>query len=66
MKNRYHSIPEIMSSELFNEITTQPEKTQKIIYDPEVERFLEIVEFLQENGREPYRVQDDLRERSLA
>ncbi|MGP5093438.1 GIY-YIG nuclease family protein [Staphylococcus equorum] len=66
MKNRYHSIPEIMSSELFNEITTQPEKTQKIIYDPEVERFLEIVEFVQENGREPYRVQDDLRERSLA
>lgn len=55
-----------MSSELFNEITTQPEKTQKIIYDPEVERFLEIVEFVQENGREPYRVQDDLRERSLA
>lgn len=66
MKNRYRSITEIIASELFNEITTQPEKAQKIIYDPEVERFLEIVEFVKENGREPYRVQDDFGERSLA
>lgn len=66
MNSRYHSVNEIMNSELFNEITTQPKKPQKATYDPEVERFLEIVEFVKENGREPYKVQTDLSERSLA
>lgn len=66
MNSRYHSINEIMNSELFNEITTQLKKVQKVTYDPEVESFLEIVEFVKENGREPYKVQNDLSERSLA
>src|SRR5690625_67339 len=66
MNNRYRSINEIMDSELFNEITTQSKKLQKVIYDHEVERFIEIVEFVKENGREPYRVPNDLVERSLA
>lgn len=66
MLNRYQSINEIMSSDLFNEITTQPKKSPKIIYDPEVEKFLEIVHFVKENGREPYKVPTDLVERSLA
>lgn len=66
MSSRYHSINEIMNSELFKEITTQPKESKKITYDPQVERFLEIVEFVKENGREPYKVQDDLSERGLA
>lgn len=66
MNNRYHSIAEIIDSELFKVITAQSQKPNKVIFDPEVERFLEIVEFVKEYGREPYKVQDDLGERKLA
>lgn len=64
--NRYRSIDEVMDSLLFNEITTPPRKTQKVQYDPEVIKFLEIVDFVKENGREPYKVPNNLAERSLA
>ncbi|MDP4086164.1 MAG: GIY-YIG nuclease family protein [Bacillota bacterium] len=66
MANRYYSIDEIFNSLLFNEITTVPKKAPKIQYDLEVEKFLEIVDFVKENGREPYKVPTDLTERSLA
>lgn len=66
MANRYRSIDEIMKSSLFNEITTPPKKAPKVQYDPEVEKFIEIVDFVKENGREPYKVPTDLAERSLA
>jgi len=66
MGSRYQSIDEVMNSLLFNEITTPPKKAPEILYDPEVERFLEIVDFVKENGREPYRTPTDLMERSLA
>lgn len=66
MANRYHSIDEIMDSPLFNEITTLPKKAPTIQYDLEVERFLEIVEFVKEHGREPQKVPNDLAERKLA
>lgn len=66
MGNRYRSIDEVMNSVLFNEITTQPKKATKVMYDPEIERFLEIVDFVRENGREPYRTPTDLMERGLA
>lgn len=66
MANRYHSIDEIMDSSLFDEITTPPKKAPKIQYDLEVEKFLEIVDFVRENGREPEKVPSDLIERSLA
>lgn len=66
MTNRYHSINEIMDSLLFTEITTTPKTTTKVRYDNEVEKFLEIVDFIKENGREPYKVPSDLAERSLA
>lgn len=55
-----------MESQLFYQITTPPKKTQKAQYDPEVEKFLEIIEFVKENGREPQKVPTDLTERSLA
>ncbi|WP_071461366.1 GIY-YIG nuclease family protein [Bacillus massilinigeriensis] len=66
MANRYRSIDEIMDSLLFTEITTPPRKSPKVQYDHEVEKFLEIVDFVKENGREPYKVPTDLTERSLA
>lgn len=66
MANRYHSIDEIMDSSLFDEITTPPKKAAKVLYDLEVERFLEIVDFVRETGREPEKVPSDLVERSLA
>ncbi|MGG0739564.1 GIY-YIG nuclease family protein [Niallia taxi] len=66
MTNRYHSISEIMDSMLFSEITTPPKKAPKVQYDPEVEKFLEIVDFVKEHGCEPRKVPTDLVERSLA
>ena len=66
MANRYISIDEIMSSTLFDDIITPPQKEHRIQYDSEVEKFIEIVNFVKENGREPYKVNDNLIERSLA
>ncbi|WP_081388420.1 GIY-YIG nuclease family protein [Paenibacillus odorifer] len=66
MENRYHSINEIIDSLLFTEITTPPKKTPKFQYNSEVEKFLEIIEFVKKNGREPQKVPTDLAERSLA
>ncbi|EJR57590.1 hypothetical protein IIM_00197 [Bacillus cereus VD107] len=66
MANRYHSIDEIMTSAMFAEITTPPKKAPKVQYDLEVENFLEIVDFVKENGCEPQKVPTDLAERSLA
>ena len=66
MANRYHSIDEIFNSSLFNEITTTPKRAARVQYDLEVEKFLEIVDFVKENGREPYKDPNDLTERSLA
>lgn len=66
MENRYDSIESIMASSLFSEITTTHKKTTKINYDPEVEKFLEVVDFVKVNGREPKKATTDLAERSLA
>lgn len=55
-----------MGSLLFNEITTRSYKAPKVQYDQEVEKFLEIVEFVKEHGREPQKVPTNLIERSLA
>lgn len=66
MANRYHSINEIMGSPLFNEITALPKKAPKVQYDREIERFLEIVDFVKEHGHEPQKNPTDLAERKLA
>ncbi|KKB33784.1 GIY-YIG nuclease family protein [Bacillus thermotolerans] len=66
MANRYYSIDEIINSALFDKITTPPKKVQKVHYNPEAEKFLEIVEFVKKHGREPQKVPNDLVERSLA
>ncbi|MEI2329568.1 GIY-YIG nuclease family protein [Priestia megaterium] len=66
MANRYHSIDEIMDSSLFTEITKPPKKAPKFQYDVEVEKFLEIVDFVKVNGREPQKIPTNLAERSLA
>src|SRR5699024_193286 len=49
-----------------DEITAPPKKAPKVQYDLEVERFLEIIEFVKEKGREPEKVPTDLAERRLA
>ncbi|MFC7062619.1 GIY-YIG nuclease family protein [Halobacillus seohaensis] len=66
MANRYNSIEEIMKSLLFTEITVTPKKVPEIQNDLEVEKFIEIVDFVKENGHEPYKVPNELYERSLA
>jgi len=66
MANRYHSIDEIMESSLFDELTTPPKKTPRVQYDPEVEKFIEIVDFVREHGREPQKDPTAIAERSLA
>lgn len=66
MNNRYHSIDEIMKSDLFEDITSKTKKINKVSYDPEIEKFREIIDFVKENGREPYKVDDNWEERKLA
>lgn len=66
MGNRYNSVDDIFNSELFNELTVTPKKTTSVQYDLEVEKFLEVINFVKENGREPYKVPNNLAERSLA
>lgn len=66
MNNRYHSLSDIMNSDLFNDITFKAKTPKKVIYDVEVENFLEIVKFVKENNREPYKVEDNWDERKLA
>lgn len=66
MANRYHSIDEIMNSSLFTEITTPSKKAPIVQYAPEVEKFLEIVDFVKEQGREPQKNLTNIAERNLA
>lgn len=66
LANRYRSINEIIESSLFDEITAPSKSAPKVQYDLEAERFLEIVNFVKENGREPEKVPTDLAERRLA
>lgn len=66
MNNRYHSIDEIMKSDLFEDITSKTKKINKVSYDPEIEKFREIIDFVKENGREPYKVDNNWEERKLA
>ncbi len=65
MNNRYQSIDEIMNSDLFEDITSKTKKINKVSYDPEIEKFREIIDFVKENG-EPYKVDDNWEERKLA
>lgn len=67
MQNRYHSIQEILSSDLFDELTFEEKKqTSKLTYDMEIKKFIEVVNFVKEYGREPYKNQENLTERKLA
>lgn len=68
MDKRYSSLDDIMNSDLFDQITAPSRKQKQIFYDLEVENFMEIVKFYQENGREPEKTNDSTRlsERTLA
>ena len=68
MDKRYSSLDDIMNSDLFDQITAPSRKQKQIFYDLEVEKFMEIVKFYQENGREPEKTNDSTRlsERTLA
>ncbi|MGL9730583.1 GIY-YIG nuclease family protein [Enterococcus sp. DIV0756] len=67
MTKRYNSLEEIMRSALFDQIVTLDKKVVSF-YDPEVEKFNEIVQFYKKHGREPKRTTDlaRLSERGLA
>ncbi|KMP20391.1 hypothetical protein TU49_11000 [Bacillus cereus] len=68
MDKRYLSFDEVMNSSLFNQIVTPPKKSKVSSFDPEVEKFMEIVDFIKENGREPEKTTDmsRIKERGLA
>lgn len=66
MDNRYNTITDILNSPLFNDITFEDKKPKKAVYDSELEKFLEIIDFVKENNREPYKVDDNWDERKLA
>ncbi|MBX4223319.1 GIY-YIG nuclease family protein, partial [Enterococcus faecium] len=68
MDKRFSSIDDIMNSDLFDQIVAPSRKQKQVFYDPEVESFMEIVKFYQENGREPEKTNDFARlsERTLA
>ena len=53
MDKRFSSIDDIMNSDLFDQIVAPSRKQKQVFYDTEVENFMEIVKFYQENGREP-------------
>ncbi|ADH98291.1 GIY-YIG nuclease family protein [Salisediminibacterium selenitireducens] len=66
MESRYFSIVEIMESSLFHDITSPPKKPQNKYFDPEVEKFLDIIEFVKIEGREPKKNPVNITERNLA
>ncbi|MBO0455700.1 GIY-YIG nuclease family protein [Enterococcus hulanensis] len=67
MNKRYDSLEDIMTSALFDEIVTL-DKRKVTSYDPEVEKFNEIIQFYKKNGYEPQKTTDPTRlsERGLA
>lgn len=64
--NRYHSINEIMESQLFYQITTPPKKTQKPSMILKLKSFWRLLNSSKKMGENPKKVPTDLTERSLA
>ncbi len=63
--NRYHSINEIMESQLFYQITTPPKKTQKASMILKLKSFWRLLNSSKKMGENP-KSPTDLTERSLA
>ncbi|EMF0107091.1 GIY-YIG nuclease family protein [Enterococcus hirae] len=65
MDKRFSSIDDIMNSDLFDQIVAPSRKQKQVFYDTEVENFMEIVKFYQENGREPEKTNDFARSKKF-
>lgn len=48
-----NSLDSIFEDDAFDDLTKQVEKKKVVKQDPEVAKFQEIIDFVNENGREP-------------
>lgn len=60
-----NSLDSIFEDDSFDELTKQDKPVKQEKLDPEVEKFQEILEFIEENKREPQRTDDWSNERAL-
>ncbi|UDM80952.1 GIY-YIG nuclease family protein [Vagococcus fluvialis] len=60
-----NSLDSIFEDDSFDELTKQDKPVKQEKLDPEVEKFQEILEFIEENKREPHRTDDWSNERAL-
>lgn len=60
-----NSLDSIFDDDAFYELTKQEEKKKNVKFDPEIVMFQEIIEFIEENGREPQKTEDWSNERAL-
>lgn len=60
-----NSLDSIFLDEDFDELTNQPQKQKIEEVDPEVTKFMEIIDFVKENGGEPQKTDDWSNERAL-
>ncbi|HFK9594341.1 MULTISPECIES: GIY-YIG nuclease family protein [Enterococcus] len=60
-----NSLDSIFLDEDFDELTHQPQKQKSEEVDPEVTKFMEIIDFVKENEREPQKTNDWSTERAL-
>ena len=60
-----NSLDSIFEDDAFDDLTKQVEKKKVVKQDPEVAKFQEIIDFVNENGREPEKTSEWSSERAL-
>lgn len=64
-KKMANSLDSIFADDVFDDLTKQVEKKKVVKQDPEVAKFQEIIDFVNENGREPKKTPEWSGERAL-
>ena len=64
-KKMANSLDSIFEDDAFDDLTKQVEKKKVVKQDPEVAKFQEIIDFVNENGREPEKTSEWSSERAL-
>lgn len=64
-KKMANSLDSIFEDDVFDDLTKQVEKKKVVKQDPEVAKFQEIIDFVNENGREPEKTSEWSSERAL-
>lgn len=64
MKN-YSSLEDIFSDEDFETLAESVRKKETVVLDPEVDKFRNLMKWIEDNGREPEKSRKDLKERSF-